>query len=146
MEYGVLITLHLFCAILFIGIVAFEVIFLENIRRYLPTGMMALVEEGIHRRARKIMPYVVGLLFLTGIGLLVRVYWSGWYPPFSSLFSTLLSVKIVLALSVLVHFITAIRASVCGSMNSRRFKITHYSVFVHMVLIVVLAKAMFYLT
>lgn len=144
MEHGILLTLHLLCATLFIGIVAFEVLILESIRAHLPVGMMSLVEEGIHKRARKFMPYVVATLFLSGIGLLTRVYFNGWYPPFSSRFSTLLTIKILLALSVLVHFITAIRASVCGDMTSRRFKITHYSVFIHMVLIVLLAKGMFW--
>lgn len=144
MEYGLLLTTHLLCATLFIGIVAFEVLILESIRVHLPASMMSLVEEGIHKRARKFMPYVVATLFLTGIGLLTRVYFDGWYPPFSSRFSTLLTIKLLLALSVLVHFITAIRAAVCGNMTSLRFKITHYSVFIHMLFILLLAKAMFW--
>ncbi|MBB5320056.1 CopD family copper resistance protein [Marinobacter oulmenensis] len=142
MEYTVLLLVHLGCAILFIGVVAFEVLFLEPIRTHLPDNMMELVEAGIHTRARRFMPFVVGLLFASGIGLLWRIYWGGWYPPFSSTFSTLLTVKILLAISVLVHFITAIRAAVCNTMTSRRFRLTHYSVFAHMILIVILAKAM----
>jgi hypothetical protein len=143
-EYWVLLTLHLLCATLFIGIVAFEVLILESVRAHLPAGMMSLVEEGIQKRARRFMPYVVATLFLTGIGLVARVYFNSWYPPFSSPFSTLLTIKILLAFSVLVHFIMAIRASVCGNMTSLRFKITHYSVFIHMILILLLAKAMFW--
>lgn len=142
MEYPILLIIHLSCAILFIGVVAFEVIFLEPIRRHLPDNMMTLVEAGIHTRARRFMPFVVLALFASGITLLGRVYWNGWYPPFSSLFSTLLTIKIVLAFSVLVHFITAIRASLCKTMTSRRFLLTHYSVFTHMILIVILAKVM----
>jgi len=145
MEYLMLVTVHLLCAVLFIGIVAFEVLFLERIRAHLPDQMMALVEEGIHTRARKFMPFVVGLLFLSGLGLLTRIHLAGWFPPFNSTFSTLLTIKILLAISVLVHFITAIRASLCNCMTSRRFRITHYSVFAHMVFIVILAKAMFFL-
>lgn len=144
MEYPVLLVVHLSCAILFIGVVAFEVLFLEPIRRHLPDNMMELVEAGIHTRARRFMPFVVVLLFASGVGLLWRVYLEGWYPPFSSTFSTLLTIKVLLAVSVLVHFVTAIRASLCNCMTSRRFKLTHYSVFTHMVLIVTLAKIMFY--
>ncbi|SDI73677.1 hypothetical protein [Billgrantia gudaonensis] len=144
MEYPVLLVLHLGCAILFIGVVAFEVLFLEPIRNHLPDGMMERVEAGIHTRARRFMPWVVGLLFVSGAALVGRVYWDAWYPAFSSPFSTLLSLKILLALSVLVHFVTAIRASLCSTMTSRRFKLTHYSVFAHMVLIVILAKFMFH--
>jgi hypothetical protein len=58
----------------------------------------------------------------------------------------LLSIKIALALSVLVHFISAMRAAADGCMTSDRFRITHISVFIHMVLIVILAKSMFYFT
>lgn len=144
MEYPVLLLIHLSCAILFIGVVAFEVLFLEPIRTHLPDNMMELVEAGIHTRARRFMPFVVILLFASGIALLGRVYWNGWYPPFSSAFSTLLTLKMLLAISVLVHFITAIRASLCNNMTSRRFRLTHYSVFAHMVLIVILAKIMLY--
>ncbi|MBS0613742.1 MAG: hypothetical protein JSS24_11275 [Proteobacteria bacterium] len=144
MEHGILVTLHLICATLFIGVVAFEVLILEGIREHLPAATMALVEAGIQQRARRIMPYVVGLLFLSGIGLLTRVYFSAWYPPFSSRFSTLLTVKILLAISVLVQFIVAVRASVCGQLTSLRSKVTHYSVFIHMLLILLLAKAMFW--
>jgi hypothetical protein len=58
----------------------------------------------------------------------------------------LLSVKILLALSVLAHFITAMTLSGTGKLKSWHFKIIHMSVFCHVVLIVFLAKAMFYLT
>lgn len=97
MEYGVLITAHLLCAALFIGIVSFEALILESIRAHLPANMMSLVEEGIHKRARKFMPYVVIVLFASGIGLFARVHFDAWYPPLSSTFSTLLSIKILLA-------------------------------------------------
>jgi uncharacterized protein len=64
----------------------------------------------------------------------------------SSSFGTLLTVKIVLALSVLVHFVSAIRSANQGCMSAKRFEFTHLSVAVHMLLIVILAKAMFYVS
>jgi hypothetical protein len=51
----------------------------------------------------------------------------------------------VLALSVLGHFLTAITLSGTGKLKSRHFQIIHLSVFAHVVAIVFLAKAMFYL-
>ena len=57
----------------------------------------------------------------------------------------LLGIKILLAISVLVHFINAMMAAQSGCMDSSRFHRTHLSVLVHMVLIVVLAKAMFFI-
>jgi uncharacterized protein len=148
MFYGLLVTTHLFCATAFIGIVFFEVLILEGIRPYLPAQYMGLVEEGIHRRGRKIMPWFVGLLFLSGITMAGYAHSAAIINaiqhPFSQAFGTLLSLKIILALSVLTHFIIAMRKSICGNMSSKRFKYTHLSVFFHMILIVILAKAMFY--
>jgi hypothetical protein len=52
----------------------------------------------------------------------------------------------VLAVSVLGHFIVAMTLSGTGKLKSRHFQIIHLSVFCHVVLIVFLAKAMFYVS
>lgn len=44
-----------------------------------------------------------------------------------------------------MHFITAVTLSVRGKLKSRHFKLIHLSVFCHVVLIVFLAKTMFYI-
>lgn len=143
MHYGIAHIVHLFCAILFIGVVFFEVVMLEGVRKRLPAEAMAQFETALIGRARRIMPYVVGILFLSGIAMAYAhraILARFWTTPFS----TMLAIKIGLALSVLVHFVTAIRAGAQGCMSSTRFIRTHLSVAVHMVFIVVLAKAMFY--
>ena len=63
--------------------------------------------------------------------------------PLGSPFGILLSLKIALALSVLAHVLTALTLARRQRLSalSRRM---HVSVFCHMVLIVVLAKAMFH--
>lgn len=144
MQYGIILIIHLFCATIFIGIVAFEVLILEGIRRHLPEKTMSLVEQGIHVRGRKIMPYVVVSLFLSGI-YMATIRFAGVSSVFESSFTVLLSIKILLAVSVLTHFILAMKYAICGNMTSKRFKYTHLSVFVHMVLIVILAKGMFFI-
>ncbi|PKG39239.1 CopD family copper resistance protein [Psychromonas sp. Urea-02u-13] len=145
MSYSLLVTVHLLCATLFIGIVAFEVLILEGIRPHLPAKTMSLVEQGIHLRGRKIMPWVVVTLFISGITMATIHYSNiGW--PLNSSFGTLLMVKIILAISVLVHFILAMKHSICGDMTSKRFKYTHLSVFFHMLLIILLAKGMFFIS
>lgn len=143
MLHGTLVTIHLFSAAIFIGIVAFEVLILESIRSHLPAQYMALVEEGIHKRGRRVMPWFVGLLFLTGIAMATHIYGAALAAPFASSFGTLLALKILLATSVLLHFILAMKHAVCGNMTSARFKYTHLSVFIHMIAIVILAKWMF---
>ncbi len=143
MLYPYALIIHLLCAIGFIGVVFFEVFILEGMRPHLGHAVMETVETGLVRRARQIMPYVVGMLFLSGSYLGYEQF-SASRLSWNNSFSILLSVKIVLALSVLVHFISAMRAASTGCMSSDRFRKTHISVFIHMVLIVILAKSMFY--
>jgi hypothetical protein len=91
------------------------------------------------------MPFVMAILYGAGIAMAWQ-YREDLAHPFESSFATLLSIKIVLALSVLAQFITAITLTARGRLKSRHFKLIHLSVFCHVVLIVLLAKAMFYIT
>jgi hypothetical protein len=143
MTYGVLLTLHLFAAIMFVGTVFFEVLILEGIRKPLGRETMRTVELNIARRARRLMPFVMLTLFGAGIGM-AWSYRDALANPFASTFATLLWIKILLAFSVLAHFITAMTLSGTGRLKSRHFQIIHLSVFCHVVAIVFLAKAMFY--
>lgn len=143
MSYAITHVVHLLCAIGFIGVVFFEVLILEGVRHQLGPVLMTQVETGIIARAKRIMPWVVATLFLSGLVLAVTHY-AVLGNPFDSRFGILLTAKILLALSVLVHFVTAMRSAHSGCMDSSRFQRTHLSVFIHMLFIVVLAKAMFY--
>jgi hypothetical protein len=145
MSHFVLITLHLFAAIAFVGTVFFEVLILGSVRKTVGREAMRPIEIVIGARARRLMPFVILVLYGAGIGMAWQ-YRDELAHPFDSSFATLLSIKIVLALSVLVHFITAITLGSRGKLRSRHFKLIHLSVFSHMVLIVFLAKAMFYVT
>ena len=144
MPYPVLISVHLFAAVTFIGVVFFEVLFLESIRKKLPADIMGLLQQQISARARKIMPWVIALLFMSGLAMAHQ-----HIPHFKGLvdssFGMLLSLKMLLAFSVLSHFITAMYLSSNGKMNCSRFKGIHLSVFCHQVVIIFLAKNMFYI-
>lgn len=143
MSHFVLVTLHLFAAIAFAGTVFFEVLILESIRKPVGRDTMRTVEIAIGRRARRLMPFVIAILYAAGIAMAWQ-YRSALADPFSSPFGTLLSIKIVLALSVLGHFITALTLGARGKLKSRHFQLIHLSVFCHVIAIVFLAKAMFY--
>lgn len=143
MPYPYLIVIHLLCATLFIGVVFFEVVILEGIRKHIGDALMPKVEEGLIRRARKVMPWVVATLFISGITM-ASFHWDSLKQPQNSSFGTLLAIKILLAISVLGHFITAMLKAKDGCMTSRRFELTHLSVAIHMFFIIILAKAMFY--
>ncbi len=143
MPYPLLLIVHLFAALLFVGTVFFEVLMLEGIRKHVPKEAMRSVEAALGQRARAIMPWVLLLLFGAGFGL-------AWYHrmalanPFSSHFGMLLALKILLALSVFGHFLTAMALHRLGRLRSRASQRIHISVFIHVVLIVLLAKSMFY--
>lgn len=143
MAYPILLTVHLFAAIMFMGTVFFEVIMLEGVRRHVPKEAMRAVEIAIGGRARSIMPWVLLLLFGAGFGM-------SWFhraalaAPQASAFGLLLSLKILLALSVFGHFVTAMVLHRQGRLRARASQRIHISVFAHVVLIVLLAKLMFY--
>ena len=143
MSYGLLLGIHLFAAIFFVGTVFFEVLILENVRKHVPSDAMRAVERGIGRVARKVMPWVILTLFGAGFGL-AYTHRAALLNPFAGSFSLMLSLKILLALSVLGHFLTAMYLMHSGKMRASTSKRIHISVFVHVVLIVLLAKAMLY--
>lgn len=145
MSQFILVTLHLFAAIMFVGTVFFEVLILEAIRKPVGREAMRVVETEIGRRARRLMPFVIAVLYAAGIAMAWQ-YRDVLAHPLDSSFSTLLTIKIVLALSVLAHFITAVTLGARGKLKSRQVRFIHASVFAHVVLIVLLAKAMFHVT
>ena len=143
MSYPLLLLLHLFAAIMFVGTVFFEVIMLEGVRKHVSRDVMSSMESAIGRRARQVMPWVLLILFGAGLGL-------SWFhkgalaDPAATRFGLLLTLKIVLAFSVLGHFITAMVLHRRGRLNSIASRRIHLSVFTHVVAIVLLAKLMFY--
>jgi len=143
MSYPVLLTLHLFGALVFIGAVFFEVLILEDVRKHAPRRAMAQVEQAIGRRARRLMPWAVLMLYGAGIGMAWN-YRAVLAHPLQSGFGMLLTLKIVLAISVLGHFVRAVTWAASGRMTLRRHHYIHWSVFLQMVLIAILAKAMFH--
>jgi Uncharacterized protein conserved in bacteria len=143
MPYPLLLVLHLFAAIMFVGTVFFEVIMLEGVRNHVPKEVMRVMESAIGQRARRIIPWVLLVLFSAGFGL-AWFHRGALASPFDSSFGMLLSLKILLALSVFGHFITAMLLHRRGALRSRASQRIHYSVFVHVIAIVLLAKLMFY--
>ncbi len=142
--YGLFVTIHLLCAITFVGAVFFEVLVIEPLEKKLPSGLGAQLAEAIPAHVRKFMPVIVALLFLTG-GAMYWIHYSARPDFFSSRFGILLTIKMTLAFAVLSVFVTAMRASIKGTMDLCRFNHTHRIVAGLMLAIVLLAKGMFYL-
>lgn len=146
MAYPALLVLHLFAAIMFVGTVFFEVLILESVHQHVPARAMRMVEGALGRRLRRVMPWVILTLFGSGLGMLHLRYAPLLVDPLATSFATLLSLKLLLAASVLGHFIFAMYSFRAGRMSGQRSRRIHYSVFAHVVLIVLLAKGMFYLS
>ncbi|MBV7482927.1 CopD family copper resistance protein [Bordetella sp. BOR01] len=144
MSYPVLLTLHLFAAVAFAGTVFFEVVMLEGVRRHVPREAMRIMESAIGTRARRVVPWILLVLYGAGLGLAWQ-HRAALAQPLASGFGLLLGLKIVLAASVFGHFLTAMALQRRGRLNARNSRRIHISVFGHVVLILLLAKAMFYL-
>ena len=142
--YAILLLLHLFAALLFVGTVFFEVLILDTVRRHVPKDAMHRVEFAVGQRARRIMPWVLLVLYGSGLGMAWQ-YRAALAHPFSSAFALMLSTKIALALGVAGHFATAMWLQHRGRLRGSVSRRLHISLFWHTVGIVLLAKAMFHL-
>ncbi len=140
--YPLILLLHLACAIVFVGAVAFEVLVLESLHRQFDHDLMKRIEAAVMARVRRFMPLVVALLFLSGFALF-DIRCDG-FACLGSRFGWLLSTKVALAFAVLAVFVSAVRAGMRGTMDPCRFRRTHHAVLCLMAGIVVLAKLMFH--
>ncbi|MHB1059025.1 MAG: CopD family copper resistance protein [Rhodanobacter sp.] len=141
--YMWIVLLHLSCAIVFVGAVAFEVLVIESLRRHVDAIAMQRIEQAVMARMRRFMPVVVIVLFASG-GLLFDIRCDG-IACVGSRFGNWLLLKVLLAFGVLGVFVNAMWAMRRGAMNACRFRHTHRIVLGLMVGIVFLAKTMFYL-
>lgn len=142
MGYLFLLLLHLSCAMVFVGAVVFEVVILDSLHRTFDQAAMERIERAVMERARRVMPWIVGALYASGIAMFT-VRCAG-LRCLQTHFGWLLLAKMTLALAVLAIFIRAVRTR--GSrVDTCGFRRTHRIVLALMVGIVFLAKAMFYL-
>ena len=141
--YPWIVLLHLACAIVFVGAVAFEVIVVESLHKHFDIITMQRIEQAVMARVRRYMPVVVILLFASGF-MLFDIRRDG-FACVGSRFGNWLLLKVVLAFGVLGVFVNAMWAMRHGKMDVCRFKYTHRIVLALMVGIVFLAKTMFYL-
>lgn len=142
--YSVAHIIHLFCAIAFVGGVFFETLVLSVMHsKRVSREARREVEKAISHRAVRVMPWIVGGVFLSGLAMAHR-YAAVFADPFGSSFNAQLSLKVLLAFSVLVHFLIAVTKMRRGTLTAGWSKYIHAAVLIHMILIVFLAKSMFY--
>jgi hypothetical protein len=141
--YPFLLVTHLLAAIAFIGTLFFEVFIWHSARQQLANGGQLMADQAIAVRSRKVLHGVVLLLYGAGIALAWQ-HRAVLSQPLVSSFGTLLSLKIVLALSIIGHYVLLAYWLKNARLTSIRAIWIRRSILGHMLLIVILAKAMFY--
>lgn len=144
--YAAAHIVHLFCALAFVGGVFFEALVLSVLHtKRVSREARREVERAMSHRAVRVMPWVVGLLLASGLAMVWERYVPVLRDPLASPLGTMLGLKILLAVSVFVHFSIAVAKMARHKLTAGWSKYIHAVVLPHMLLIVFLAKAMFYL-
>ncbi len=143
MIYPLLLVTHLLAAVAFIGTLFFEVVIWHRARLELTDRAQTTADQAIAVRSRKVLHGVVLLLYGAGIGLAWQ-HRGVLSQPLASSFGTLLSLKILLALSIIGHYLLLAYWLTHARLSITRASWIRRSILGHMVLIVILAKAMFY--
>lgn len=136
---------HLFCAIGFVGGVIFEALILSAMHSSsVSREARKEVEHAISQRATRVMPWMVLGIFISGFIMLHR-YAALLTHPMQNSFTLQLSLKILLATSIFLHFIIAVYKMRTHTLTLAWSKYIHRAVLTQMLLIVLLAKTMFFM-
>ncbi len=144
-SYTIAHIIHLYCAIAFVGGVIFEALILSALHSpAVSRDARREVERAISRRAVRVMPFVVAGVFLSGLAMVHR-YFDVLRNPLASAFGMQLLIKILLAFSILAHFLIAVSKMRRNTLTVAWSKYIHAAVLIQMLAIVFLAKSMFYI-
>ena len=144
MIYTLIKTLHLLAAIAFVGTLFVQVVILWSASRSLDGSVRQQLSQGIGQRARKVIHWVALVLYGAGF-MLAMQYKPLLADPSATRFGTLLSIKILLALLIIGHYVALIFLRRGSRIGERGMHLLNISLLVHAVLVVVIAKFMFVL-
>ncbi|RAX56760.1 copper resistance protein CopD [Helicobacter monodelphidis] len=141
--YPYFLTLHLICAIIFLGYIFCDIVLLSLIRKKLGDEVANRVFGVISQRGVKIMPLCLLLLVISGGAMISR--WVGFEKGFlDSLLQQLLMLKVLFALVIVAFVILSLSCHYVFKIKNPFAKIVHKVAFVLGFLIVILAKVAFY--
>ncbi|PAF53658.1 copper resistance protein CopD [Helicobacter sp. 13S00482-2] len=141
--YPFILIIHLFCAIIFLGYLFFDVVIFPNIKRIFGEEVSSKASKAISARGVKIMPLCVLGLLITG-GMMLSNYIntnSGW---FDTNLQKLLLIKVFLALVIILMVAISLTYAFILKKPSPVRKIIHPVAIVLGFFIVILAKLMFF--
>lgn len=140
--YPYFLTLHLLCAIIFLGYIFTDVVLLSPIRKLIGDEIADKVFGVISRRGVKIMPICLLLLVLSG-GAMISRYVGSLQGFFDTSLQRILMVKVAFALCIVIMVIISLSCKFLGFKNPLA-KIIHPLALVLGAGIVILAKMAFY--
>ncbi|MCX2717541.1 copper resistance protein CopD [Helicobacter sp. MIT 21-1697] len=141
--YPYFLTLHLLCAIIFLGYIFTDVVLLTPLRKILGDEIADKVFGAISKRGVKIMPLCVALLVITG-GAMISRYIGSVQGYVQTPLQILLVIKMCLALCIVVMVTISLSCKFLKLKNPLAKVIHPIALFLGL-LIVLLAKAAFYI-
>ncbi|TQR34542.1 copper resistance protein CopD [Campylobacter sp. MIT 99-7217] len=140
--YPYFLTIHLICAIIFLGFIFTDVVLLSRVKKVLGEELGQKLIQVVTQRGVKIMPLCVLLLVLSGGAMISRYisFESFWDSPLQKL----LMIKLCLALLIVILVLNALFHKLILKKPNPIGAYTHIIVFVLGFGIVVLAKLAFF--
>ncbi|MBZ7994506.1 copper resistance protein CopD [Campylobacter canadensis] len=142
--YPYALLVHIFCAIIFIGYLFFDVVIFSRAKKSLDEKTANLMEKAISSKAIKIMPICVLLLLLTG-GMMMSKWVNKELGYFDSSLQVLFMIKVSLACIIFLAVIFSLSCKFIFKIPNPLAKIIHPLALTLAICIVFLAKFMFYL-
>ena len=142
MSYTLVVILHLFSAIIFLGFVFADVIVLPAMKKVLTDKEHQNVMTVISNRARKIFPLTVLILILTG-GYMFSKYINSELGIFNSSLQILLLIKFILAMIIASGIVYSLSCKFLKKTPNPIMKHFHKFVLLVGIIIIILAKVMF---
>lgn len=140
--YPYFLTLHLICAIIFLGFIFTDVVLLTPVRKILGDEIADKMWGVVAKRGKKIMPLCVLLLVLTG-GAMITNYINSNIGYFETSTQRLLVLKVCLALVIVLMVVISLVSHFLKKPNPIG-NIIHPLALILGFLIVILAKMAFY--
>lgn len=142
MEYFIAQTIHLFCAVIFIGFVFADVIVLPAMKKVLGEEEYLKATNAISARARMIFPLSVLILLISG-GFMFSKHINSEVGFFSTSLQQLLILKVLIALIIVSGIIYSLSRKILKKQPHPIMKHFHKFVLFLGIIIIILAKYMF---
>ena len=144
MLYPYFLTIHLICAIIFLGFIFVDVMLLTPIRKILGDEFANQMWSVISKRGGKIMPFCLLVLLPSGGAMIIR-YIGSEIGYWNTTLQQLLVIKAFLALLIFFAVLVSLTFHYLLKKSNPLAKIIHPLALILGLFIVILAKFAFYL-